>query len=132
MKKIPTYIITFIVIAFGLLYLFAAKPMPYHVRFMAVPLSDIPANVLTLFMYMVRILGSYFICVGVIGVILVHHHEKGRAWIRWTMLLMYAILLIPLLIFTLKVGWYSPWWAVVFLMIMAGINFFVLYLDERR
>jgi hypothetical protein len=121
-----------VIMFFGLAYLLVNEPMPYHQRFMAVPLKDIPDNVITLFMYVLRVVGSSFVGVAITGIILVHHHSKGAAWIRWTIFLLYSIIFIPLLIVTLKVGWYTPWWLVVFLLAVNCINFFVLFREENK
>jgi hypothetical protein len=131
-KKAPLYLMAIIIMFFGFSYLFVNEPMPYHQRFMAVPLKDIPGNVIVLFMYVLRIVGSSFICLAITDIILVHHHSKRNAWIRWALLIINFIILVPLLLVTLKVGLYSPWWVVVFLLVLNCINFFMLFREEKR
>jgi len=121
-KKIASiilYIVSAGVIIFGLVYLFTPEIMPYHERYLAITHEALPPKIAALFLYMLKGAGGMALSIGVTLFMMVNRYfSKGDKFISVIILVMMFIALCPLLVITLFIGLYTPWWLVSVIIIL--------------
>jgi hypothetical protein len=112
-------------ICIGLIYLFSPKIMPYHQQFLGITHEQLPSNIAKLLLTLMRVAGSLFLALSFCILMLVRFGLQNGIdrWILWTILGAVLIFAIPTLYFTLRIGWYTPWWLVAVSIVLAIIGF---------
>ena len=124
------YIMAGIAIVYGLVYSFIPTLWPYHQRYVGIPFDQLDPRVASLYLLIYRGVGAAMISIGATLAMLVRGLlSKGNRWAWWTILVMLALVLIPLLFITRSVGPYTPWWGIGLLIIFVG---FALYLSYKE
>lgn len=107
------YVVSGVAILFGLVYSFTPKIMPYHERFLGMTHEQLNPKVAELLLFILKGAGAAAISIGVSLAMLVKGPlSKGDTWAWWIILVMTMISLVPLLLITLNMGLYTPWWVV--------------------
>lgn len=120
------YVVGAIAIVYGLVYSFIPTLFPYHKRYLGIPLDSLPPHVLDLYLLIYRGVGAAMLSIGTTLIMLVKGLlSKGNRWAWWTIAIMMALTLVPLLFITRSVGPYTPWWGIGILIAVVG---FALYL----
>ena len=113
------YMISVVVIFFGILYLFTPKIMPYHEIYLGMSHEQLQPKVAALLLSAMRIIGFLSIALGLaLGIIIRFPFQKGEPWSWWLILVIWLIVLLPLLFITLRIGLHTPWWLLVILLIL--------------
>jgi hypothetical protein len=132
-KKIKTasillYIIAFLTVCFGLLYLFTPKIMPYHERFLGMTHEQLEPRVASLFLFMLKGAGGAFLSLGItLFMVVKFPFSRGEQWAWWTIFLMLFLSMVPMLFITITIGLYTPWW----LLAIMNILFFVAMIVSK-
>jgi hypothetical protein len=106
----------------GLAYSFYPRIMPYHERFLGLSHEQLEPKVAGLFLALLRVAGASFLSIGAGLALLVRGpFAKGKSWAWWVILVMSALLLLPLLVITIRIGWFTPWWGVAILIVLTAI-----------
>ena len=116
------YVAAGIAVAYGLVYAFIPRLLPYHQRYLGVPFENLDAKVASLFLLIYRGVGAAIISVGAILAMLVRAFlTKGSRAAWWIILVGTMTLLIPLLFITRSVGSYAPWWGIgILILVVSG------------
>jgi hypothetical protein len=115
--SIILYIISFITVIFGIVYIFTPKLMPYHERFIGLSFEQLDPKVGKLFLYILKGAGSCMLAIGISTALIVKYYLKDKP-ARWIILIMFSLTLFPLQFITLSIGLYTPWWLVTILIVM--------------
>jgi hypothetical protein len=111
--SIMLYVVSGVAILFGLVYSFTPKIMSYHERFLGMTHDQLEPKVAELLLFILKGAGAAGISIGLSLAMLVKGPlSKGDAWAWWIILVMALMSLVPLLLITLNMGLYTPWWVV--------------------
>lgn len=95
----------------GLAYALSPTVMPYHERFLGRPHAELDPKVAALLLAMMRVGGALFCALGLgLAILTAGPLRNGDRWVRGAIFTMSLVALAPLLIITLGIGWYAPWW----------------------
>ncbi len=117
---------------FGIAYVVTPGIMPYHERFLGVTHAQLEPRVATLLLAVLRVAGSCFIALAATVVFLAHFGLARRErWAWWAILVASSTVMLPLIAVSLRIGTYTPWWAVAILQALAAVAL-VLGWPSRR
>jgi hypothetical protein len=107
------YLVCVATIMVGLVYVLSPTIMPYHEKFLGKSHGQLDPQVAALLLAMMRGAGAIFIALGLGLALLVKGPFAGRdPWTRWAIGILSLGSLLPLLLITLSIGTYTPWWGV--------------------
>ena len=113
------------ILLFGIVYLLSPTIFPYHERFLGMSHADLVllnSKAASLFVALMKVIGGLELSLGFgLAILIWGRFSKGDNWIWWTILVMSAVGLIPILFVTLKMGLYTPWWGVAVMMILVAV-----------
>jgi len=115
--SIILYIISFVTIVFGMVYIFTPKLMPYHEKFIGLAFHQLDARVGKLFLYLLKGAGCCMLAIGISVILIVKHYLEDKP-ARWIVFIMFSLTLFPLQFITLFIGLYTPWWLITILIVM--------------
>ena len=107
------YVVSAVTVCFGILYTTTSSILPYHERFLGTPHGGLDPAVATLMLAFMRVVGASFLTLGTVLAAMVKTYlvqGDRRAW--WIILFMVLTPLSTLLLVTLRIGPYTPWWVV--------------------
>ncbi|MCD6280014.1 MAG: hypothetical protein J7J85_00215 [Deltaproteobacteria bacterium] len=120
--SILLYIISGVAILYGFVYMFTPRIMPYHERFLGVTQDKLDPKVIFLILTLLKGAGAASIAMGVgIAMLVKGPFSKGDNWVRWTIFIMLILALVPVMIITLNIGMYTPWWLICVMITMVLI-----------
>jgi hypothetical protein len=113
------YFVSLSFVSVGLLYAFSPTIMPYHERFLGTSHSQLDPRVAALLLATMRGAAAFFISFG-IGLALMAKNllSQGNRWVWWIIGIMSLTVLVPLLVITLGIGLYTPWWGVALMIVL--------------
>lgn len=99
--------------------------MSYHQRFLGMAHEELPENVAKLLLTLMRVAGSLFLALSFCIVMLVNFglQNATEGWALLTIVGCILIFSFPTLYFTLRIGWYTPWWLVALSIVLAIMGF---------
>ncbi len=127
------YVVAVAAIASGLRYIFTPTLLPYHQRYVGVPLGDLPPHVVPLFLLIYRGAGAAQISIGATLIMLIKallSQGDRRGW--WLVAVMMGLTLVPLLFITRAVGTYTPWWVVALLIAVTGLALVLAWSETKN
>lgn len=106
-------------VAVGIVYCLSPGLMPYHGRFLGRSLEKLDPRTAELLMLMMKGAGAFFVALGAGTAILVGGaFRRGDTSAWWAILVMTLGSMVPLLLITLHIGLYTPWWAVAVMIVL--------------
>jgi hypothetical protein len=105
------YAVSGLALTAGLAYFASPTIMPYHEQFLGKTHHQLEAATAALLLAMMQGGGALFCALGLgLAVIAAGPFRKGDRWAWWAVCVMGVTALLPLLIITLRIGSYAPWW----------------------
>ncbi len=100
--------------------------MPYHEIFLDVNHEQLEQKIATLFITLLRVAGTLLCTIGFIIIAITH---RGNNYSIWIIIVSTLVALIFLLIITIMIGFYTPWWIIAIMIIMIIVTMFILRSD---
>lgn len=124
------WLIVAVMFGVGVHYLVSKQLMPYHLRILDVPWTDLTPRTRILILTLMKGTGMVGICTAVsLAVLLAIPFRGHEPWARWAILLVGATALVPMLVGAVRVrsetGASAPWWPHVALLAALTLAFWL-------
>jgi len=127
------YIVCCFAILFGIMYLSSPTILPYHERFIGKTHQQLDPSTGRLFVFFMKVNGMAFLSLGISMVLLLRGPLKnGEFWTWLTVMVLGGLNLITLFVLTLKVGYFTPWWAIGLITIIFLVAMHLLKTPNER
>ena len=118
------YTVAFIAVGVGFYYSLSSTITPYHEKFLGRSHSDLPARVSQLMLDLMGVAGGGFLSIGVTLAYLVKEPFQSRAHWTWQCIFLLMFISLPIMLMrTLNVGFYTPWFLPLIMMVMVIVAY---------
>lgn len=120
------YIVALLFVALGAVYSLTPGLMPYHEKLIGKTYQELDPKLAVLVIFALRVIGAAYLAMGgTLALLVAKPLREGYAFTRWIILILVTVNCLPVLRVTLTVGNGAPWWAILVMMLMSFVAFFL-------
>ncbi len=117
--SILLYLVSALAILVGIVYLGSSRIMPYHERYLGMTHEQLAPKVGALLLILIKGAGVASLSSGITLALLVKGpFNKGDIWAWWIILALTLLSLVPVMLLSISMGLYTPWWLAAIMIIM--------------